>query len=109
MQIVGIAKIPHPVAEEEIAALQAITIAGLQTEPRSYLNVGDKVRIEIGPLAGIEGILLKVKGAYQLIVLVSLLQRSVSAVIDESWVVPINRLAMMKPGSAVPLKQRVAA
>jgi transcription antitermination factor NusG len=65
MQIVGIAKTLHPVAEEEIAALQAITIAGLQTEPRSYLNVGDKVRIEIGPLAGIEGILLKVKGAHQ--------------------------------------------
>jgi transcription antitermination factor NusG len=50
MHIVGIGKAPHPVEENEIRALQAIVLLGLQTEPRSYLNIGEKVRIEVGPL-----------------------------------------------------------
>jgi transcription antitermination factor NusG len=90
MQIVGIGKTPHPVEENEIMALQAIVLSGLQAEPRSYLNVGEKVRIEIGPLAGLEGVLLSLKGSYRLVVSVNLLQRSVSVEIDESWVVPIS-------------------
>ena len=61
MKIVGIGKIPHPVDEAEIAALQSIVISGLQAEPRSYLTAGQKVRIEIGPLAGVEGIIISTK------------------------------------------------
>ena len=78
IQIVGIAKTPYPVDDNEIAALQSIVISGLQTEPRSYLNIGEKVRIEIGPLAGVEGILTSIKGSKRLIVSVNLLLRSVS-------------------------------
>jgi transcription antitermination factor NusG len=90
MKVVGIGKTPYPVEDAEIAALQSIVISGLQAEPRSYLNVGEKVRIEIGPLAGVEGILMSLKGSHRLVVSVGLLQRSVSVEIDESWVVPIK-------------------
>jgi transcription antitermination factor NusG len=90
IHVVGIGKTPHPIDDNEIAALQAIVISGLQTEPRSYLNVGRKVRIEVGPLTGLEGILTALKGGHRLVVSVSLLQRSVSVEIDESWVVPIS-------------------
>ncbi|HSW39875.1 MAG TPA: UpxY family transcription antiterminator [Acidobacteriota bacterium] len=89
IQIVGIGKTPHPVDDAEIAALQAIVISGLQAEPRSYLNIGQRVKMELGPLAGIEGILAAIKGSSRLVVSVSLLQRSVSVEIDESWVLPI--------------------
>ncbi|HTY61353.1 MAG TPA: UpxY family transcription antiterminator [Acidobacteriota bacterium] len=98
IQVVGIGKTPHPVDDEEIVALQAIVISGLQTEPRSYLTVGRKVRIEIGPLAGVEGIVTTLKGANRLVVSVSLLQRSVSVEIDESWVLPVT--------AAVPVLQK---
>jgi transcription antitermination factor NusG len=90
MHVVGIGKTPHPVDDDEIAALQAIVISGLQTEPRSYLTVGQRVRIEIGPLAGVEGILVALKGEHRLVVSVNLLQRSVSVEIDESWVLPVS-------------------
>jgi transcriptional antiterminator NusG len=89
IQIVGIGKVPHPVDNDEIEALQSIVISGFQVEPRAYLNVGQKVRIELGPLAGVEGILTATKGSSRLVVSVSLLQRSVSVEIDESWVVPV--------------------
>jgi transcription antitermination factor NusG len=96
MQIVGIGKAPHPVDESEIAALQAIVLSGLQTEPRSYLNIGEKVRIEVGPLAGVEGILTALKGSRRLVVSVSLLQRSVSVELDESWIVPLSPYRWME-------------
>ena len=88
-KIVGIGKEPHPVEETEIDALQATVISGLQVEPRSYLNVGQKVRIERGPLSGIEGILTSLKGFHRLVVSVHLLQRSISVDIDESWAMPV--------------------
>jgi len=99
MHLVGIGRVPHAVEEEEIVSLQSIVVSGLQAEPRSYLNIGERVRIEIGPLAGTEGILLALKGSARLVVSVSLLQRSVSVEIDESWVVPMDPLRALR-GSA---------
>jgi len=90
LEVVGIAKQPYPVNEAEITALQSIVVSKLQAEPRSYLNIGTLVRIEIGPLAGVEGILTGKKGNRKLVVSVNLLQRSVAVEIDESWVVPVS-------------------
>lgn len=90
MQVVGIAKTPYPVDEAEISALQSIVLSSLQVEPRSYLNIGTRVRIELGPLSGVEGILTGKKGKRKLVVSVSLLQRSVEVEIDEGWVVPTS-------------------
>ena len=59
------------------------------------MNLGEKVRIEIGPLAGVEGILVALKGSNRLVVSVSLLQRSVSVEINESWVIPVSPLPML--------------
>jgi transcription antitermination factor NusG len=100
MHVVGIGKVPHPVDDNEIAALQSVVISGLQAEPRSYLNVGQKVRVEIGPLAGVEGILTALKSSRRLVISVSLLQRSVSVEIEESWVVPVS--------PTYPVLQRIA-
>ncbi len=100
MQVVGVGKSPYPVDNAEIEALQSIVISGLQAEPRSYLNIGEKVRIEIGPLAGVEGILLALKGSSKLVVSVSLLQRSVAVTIDDSWVVPVTPAYARLAGSA---------
>jgi transcription antitermination factor NusG len=99
MHVVGIGKTPQPVEEEEIAALQSLVFSGLQAEPRSYLNIGERVRIEIGPLSGVEGVLVALKGSTRLVLSVSLLQRSVSVEIDESWVVPLDPLRALR-GSA---------
>jgi transcription antitermination factor NusG len=98
IQVVGIGKMPYPVEDSEVEALQSIVISGLRTEPHSYLNLGQRVRIEIGPLAGAEGILTAIKGKCRLIVSVTLLQRSVAVEVDESWVLPISQpIPTLKP------------
>lgn len=90
MHVVGIGKTPHPVEDSEIEALKTIVLSGLRAEPRSYLNIGQKVRIELGPLAGVEGILTGLRGNSRIVVSVHLLQRSVSVEIDDSWVIPAS-------------------
>jgi len=44
--------------------------------------VGSKVRIEVGALRGLEGILTEVKGKRRLVLSITLLQRSVAVEID---------------------------
>ena len=96
IHVVGIGKVPHPIEEGEVEAIQSIVLSGLQVEPRSYMNIGQRVRIEIGPLAGLEGIVTTLKGKCRLVVSVTLLQRSVAVEIDESWVLPASSTTLLK-------------
>src|ERR1044072_9385388 len=85
MQFFGSAKQPLPIEEAEITAIQSVVRSGLPSVPWPYLKVGQRVRIEHGPLRDTEGILLEVKGAERLIVSVTLLQRSVAVELDRDW------------------------
>jgi transcription antitermination factor NusG len=90
MLIVGIGKIPVPVDEGELAAIQSIVTSGLKTEPWPYLQIGQKVRIERGSLEGVEGILVAIKKPHRLVVSVTILQRSVAVEIDEDRAHPVS-------------------
>ena len=86
--IVSFNKIPHPVEEREIAALQQVVRSGLLAKPWPYLKAGQRVRIDEGPLCGVQGILCKEKGKDRLVISVDLLQRSVSVQIDRFAIRP---------------------
>lgn len=86
IQIVGVGKTPIPVGEEEIAAIQRVGKSGLPTMPWPYMQVGQVVRIEEGPLRGLTGIVIKIKLGVKLVLSVSLLQRSVAVEIDRRWI-----------------------
>lgn len=85
-QIVGYSRVPIPVDEAEINAIQAMVASGLPNQPWPFLQVGERVQIERGPLRGLEGILLEVRGAHRLVLSVTLLQRSVAVEIDPAFV-----------------------
>ena len=90
VQFVSIGRIPVAVEDAEIAALQNAGRSGLATEPCSYVNVGQLVRLNDGPLAGLEGFLLQVRSECKVVVSVTLLKRSVAVEIDRRWVTPIG-------------------
>lgn len=77
---------PIPVPEEEIAAVHMILGSGLPLGACPFLRRGQSVVVERGPLKGTEGIVVRTKGAYRLVVTVFLLQRSISAEIDRDSV-----------------------
>jgi transcription antitermination factor NusG len=90
MQIVGFKKGPVAVDESEIHALQTIISAGAPHQPCPFLTAGDRVRIESGPLLGLEGILTEVRRSHRLVLSVTLLQRSVAVEIDAALVTAIT-------------------
>ncbi|MFZ3215853.1 MAG: UpxY family transcription antiterminator [Candidatus Acidiferrales bacterium] len=90
MQIVSFNNGPSPVDESEVRALQTLVAAGVPHQPWPFLAAGDRVRIESGPLLGVEGILTEVKRGHRLVLSVTLLQRSVAVEIDSAFVQPLG-------------------
>jgi len=82
---------PAPIPKEEIEAVQHAIESRLLVEPYPFLSVGDWVRVKAGPLAGIEGILVRKKNAERLILSVEMLQKSVAVELDGYLVERINR------------------
>ena len=93
VRIVGLGKIPVPVDEKEIAAVEAIVESGLLTRPFPFLNVAQPVTIEEGPLRNVTGIVTAIDGAGQLIVSISLLQRSLAVALPRHWIRPERDVA----------------
>ncbi|MBZ5581669.1 MAG: UpxY family transcription antiterminator [Acidobacteriia bacterium] len=90
LHVVGIGKIPVPIDDAEIAAIQTAMRSGLTVEPWPFLDVGQRVRVEYGPLAGMEGILVELRKQNRIVISVSLLKRSVGVEIEADWVAPLN-------------------
>lgn len=111
ISVVGRGRVPFPVNDREIAAIQTIVTSGFQAEPWPYLEVGQKIRIEGDSLSGLEGILIQFKGNNRIVVSVSLLRRSVALEIDRDCVRPVSpaRVTDLSPVPANALLQGVVA
>jgi transcription antitermination factor NusG len=86
IRVAGAGRRPIPVSEIEINSLQAAIKAQLPFEPFPFLSVGQKVRINSGVLAGVEGIVLGTRPRLRLVLSITLLQRSVLLEIDRDQV-----------------------
>jgi transcription antitermination factor NusG len=82
---------PAEIPALEIEAVRRMTDSGLVVAPWPFLQVGQPVVIERGPLAGVEGILQEIRKTFRLVISIGLLQRSVSAEVDRSWIRPVRR------------------
>ena len=88
LHVVGIGREPVPVDQSEIEAVWRMLQSGLAVHPSPRLEVGQRVVVERGPLAGIQGTVTQIKGDCRLVVSISLLQRSIAAEIEREWVHP---------------------
>lgn len=88
--IVGYGKVPVPVTESEIQAIRQVLESGQPVEPCPFLQIGDLVQVNAGPLKGMQGILLQQRSACRVILSVSLIQRSVRVEVPESALTLIN-------------------
>jgi len=90
VQLVGIGRFPVAIDDAEIAAIQSAVQSGLGTEPWPFLNVGQRVQVEDGPLTGLEGILVEVRKRHRIVLSVTLLRRSVAVEVERQWVRPLD-------------------
>jgi transcription antitermination factor NusG len=91
--IVGCAGRPAVIPEIEIDAVRRAVESYLRVEPYPFLKCGDWVRVKSGPLLGLEGILVRKKNLFRLVLSVELLGRSAAVEVD---VCMVERLAAPK-------------
>lgn len=92
--LVGFDGTPAVLPEQEIEALRTSLASGMRAEPHPFLTVGRRVLIKAGPLAGMEGVLLRRKGSLRLVISIELIQRSVAVDADAADVeaVPVAQM-----------------
>ena len=75
---------PAALADAEMKSLALALGAGLKAEPHPYLRPGRRVRVVRGPLADLEGTLVRRKERFHLVVSIDLIMRSVLIEVDEA-------------------------
>lgn len=86
---------PAPLPAHEIEKLRQGVNGRVRMGPHPYLQAGQRVRVRSGPVAGLEGILVRRKEGARLVVSIEILMRAVALEIDEADVEavgPENRL-----------------
>ncbi|MDP2276587.1 MAG: antitermination protein NusG, partial [Nitrospirota bacterium] len=69
---------------DQIISLKKLVESKESLDPYPYLKEGQRVRIKMGPLAGVEGVLVERKGQHLLVLSVDILRQGVSLKIDAS-------------------------
>ena len=82
------------IPRSEIEAVRRVVESPMKAEPHPFLKSGDRVRVVAGPLQGLEGILLRRKNLWKLVLSVEILQRSVAVEVDAFMV---ERVYASKP------------
>lgn len=86
---------PAPIPDWEISALERAVNAAVLIEPCPYIEVGQKVEIRSGPLAGIVGIISDRKKPDHVILSVELLRRSVRVQIELAHLSASQELSLL--------------
>ena len=81
---------PAPLPTFEIEALRNGLAGKALAEPHPYLKVGHRVRIHSGPMAGMEGVLVRRKDKFRVVLSIHLIQRSIATEVDETDIEPIR-------------------
>jgi transcription antitermination factor NusG len=92
VSIVSRGKTPVAVDFDEMIALQRLLASEAGVRPWSFIATGERVAIQSGPFAGLEGIVICEKKTLRLVLTITLLQRSVAVELDRQDVRPIGRV-----------------
>ncbi len=103
--VVGTASRLSPLSDEETEIIKALCRMSVEQrktcEPCAYLRVGQRVRIEVGPLAGLEGVLVRVRNIERVVVTVESLHSSVSIEVSHSDIRVLDGSFDVSPSDAL--------
>ena len=74
----------------DLRRIEQLIASGAPITPEDRLGPGAKVRIRSGPLAGLEGTILRTSSGRRLVVQVNFIQRGASVLLDDFAVVEMN-------------------
>ncbi|PYY12104.1 MAG: hypothetical protein DMG69_02310 [Acidobacteria bacterium] len=88
--LVSTAGQPTAIPNAEIEAIRRAIESGAPVEPHPLLKCGEWVRVKCGPLEGIQGILVRKKNLYRLVLSVEMLGKAACVDIDAFLVERLN-------------------
>jgi transcription antitermination factor NusG len=94
------------IPKDEIEAIRKTLESPSHVEPHPFLKCGERVRVIRGSLEGVEGILVRRKNMYRLVISVAMVAQSVSVEIDAGDVEPVTERASLR---GIPLGQAMRA
>jgi transcription antitermination factor NusG len=90
VHLVGSSGQPLPLPESEMDGLRRGLSGQVHSEPHPYLKIGRRVRVIHGPLAGAEGILVRKKDQFRVVLSIDLIMRSVALEVDAADLEPVR-------------------
>lgn len=92
LSIVGSAREAWPIPDPDIEAIR-FGSQMRKIEPHPYLAMGERVRIKAGVMAGVEGILVRKKNDFRVVLSLDAIMRSVAVEVDADDIEPANSFA----------------
>ncbi len=89
VRLVGFGGLPTALPDEQVEILREGLAGQLRAEPHPFLTVGRRVCVFRGPLAGAQGILIRKKGVFRVVLSLDLIMRSVAVELDTADVEPL--------------------
>jgi transcription antitermination factor NusG len=85
-RVVSFCNRPAPVDEQELADLRNLLASTPAITQCEYTAIGKRVKVEGGPLKGVEGIVVGHRNDARVIVSITILQRSVATEVNIDWI-----------------------
>jgi transcription antitermination factor NusG len=92
LSLVGFGRNLAPLPDFEIEALRG-GLGQRKIEPHPYLVVGERVRIKAGSLMGMEGVLVRKKNNFRVVLALDLIMQCVAVEVDADDVEPAKKHA----------------
>ena len=81
VSLVGFGRTLAPLSDFEIEALRSC-IGQRKIEPHPYLVIGERVRIKAGPMTGMEGVLVRKKSNFRVVLALDVIMQCVAVEVD---------------------------
>jgi transcription antitermination factor NusG len=90
LSIVSRGRDPIPLPDFEIESLRA-GLHQRRVEPHPYLVVGERVRIKSGSMEGLEGVLVRKKNDFRVVLTLDTIMRSIAVEVDAEELEPVRQ------------------
>jgi transcription antitermination factor NusG len=93
LSLVGFGRTLAPLSDFEIAALRSC-VGQRKIEPHPYLVIGERVHIKAGPMTGMEGVLVRKKSNFRVVLALDLIMQCVAVEVDADDLEPATKHAV---------------
>jgi len=100
VSLVGFGRIPAPLPDFEIEALRS-GLGQRKIEPYPYLVIGERVRIKAGPMTGLEGVLIRKKSNFRIVLALDVILQCVAVEVDAGDLEPAAKYRQIVRASDV--------